>query len=98
VPTRVLVDGDFVYGENAQSSTLQVARRAAGDGDAGLVLTTVQELVFGTNTFPQGAAKVGSTLWVPLSGGDASGTATAGQRVIEGNVANPASQGQVEEG
>lgn len=91
VPNQVLVDGDFVYVVNAQSSTLQVARRGAGDGDAGLVLTTVQELVFGTNTFPQGAAKVGSALWVPLYGGYGSGTADAGQRVLEVNVENPAS-------
>jgi hypothetical protein len=91
VPNQVLVDGDFVYVVNAQSSTLQVARRGAGDGDAGLVLTTVQEFVFGANTFPQGAAKVGRSLWVPLYGGYGANTADAGQRVIEVNVENPTS-------
>jgi len=91
VPNQVLVDGEFAYVVNAQSGTLQVVRRGAGDGDAGLVLTTVQEFVFGANTFPQGAAKVGSSVWVPLYGGYGSATADAGQRVIEVNVENPAS-------
>lgn len=89
VPNQVLVDGDFVYVVNAQSGTLQVARRGAGDGDAGVPLSTVQELVFGANTFPQALAKVGSALWVPLYGGYGAGSADAGQRVIEVNVADP---------
>jgi hypothetical protein len=90
VPNQVLVDGDFVYVVNAQSGTLQVVRRGAGDGDAGIALSTVQELVFGANTYPQGAAKAGSSLWVPLYGGYGLGTLDAGQRVIEVNVDDPA--------
>lgn len=90
VPNQVLVDGEWLYVVNAQSGTLQVLKRGAADGDAGLPLTTVQELVFGANTFPQGAAKVGSSLWVPLYGGYGASTVDAGQRVVEVSVADPA--------
>jgi hypothetical protein len=90
VPNQVLVDGEWVYVINAQSGTLQVLRRGAADSDAGLPLVTVQELGFGPNTFPQGAAKVGSSLWVPLYGGYGAATVDAGQRVVEVNVADPA--------
>ena len=89
VPNQVLVDGEFVYVVNAQSGTLQVAKRGAGDGDAGLPLSTIQEFVFGANTFPQAMAKVGSTLWVPLYGGYGAGSADAGQRVIQVDISDP---------
>jgi hypothetical protein len=41
------------------------------------------------NTFPQGVAKVGSTLWVPLYGGFGASGADAGQEVARLDVSNP---------
>jgi hypothetical protein len=89
VPNQVVVDGPWVYVVNAESGTLQVVRRASADGDAGLALSTVQEFVIGANTYPQGIAKVGQTLWIPLYGGYGATAADAGQRVIEVNVEDP---------
>lgn len=89
VPNQLVVDGQWVYVVNAESGTLQVVRRAAADGDAGLALSTAQEFVIGGNTFPQGIAKVGSSLWLPLYGGFGASAADAGQRLLEVNVDDP---------
>lgn len=91
VPNQLLVDGEFLYVVNAESGTLQVVRRGSADGDAGLPLSTVQELPFGANTYPQALAKVGSSVWVPLYGGYGASAADAGQRVVEVDVSSPAS-------
>lgn len=89
VPNQVLVDGEWLYVVNAQSGTLQVARLGASDGDAGVPVRTVQEVVFGANTFPQAVARVGTSLWVPLYGGYGASSADAGQRLLEVDVADP---------
>lgn len=99
VPNQVLADGDYVYVVNAGSGTLQVLRRGAEGSDGGvsldagegLGLATVAELNFGTNTFPQGVAKLGAALYVPLYGGFDSTTAPAGQKVAKVNVSTPES-------
>jgi hypothetical protein len=64
-------------------------------GDAGVGLVTIGELDFGANTFPQAIAKLGSAVWVPLYGGFGSSGATAGQKVIQVDVTNPASPASV---
>jgi hypothetical protein len=91
VPNQVVVDGAFAFVINAESGTVQVVRRGEADGDAGLPLSTVQELVLGPNTFPQGAVKVGNSLWVPLYGGFGAAAADAGQGLVEIDVSTPAS-------
>ena len=100
VPNQVLVDGTTVYIVNAASGTLQVLQQGSevssdvfinDAGAAGEVpLVTVAELPLGMNSYPQGIAKVGSSLWVPLYGGFGSGPeVNAGQKVLEVSVANP---------
>jgi hypothetical protein len=91
VPNQVLVDGDVAYVVNAESGTLQVVRKGPADGDAGLALSTVQELVLGANTFPQGLVKVGASVWIPLYGGFGAAAADAGQRLLEVDVSTPES-------
>lgn len=97
VPNQLLVDGEWLYVVNAESGTLQVVRRGADDGDAGLVLSTVQELPFGANTFPQALVKTGSSVWVPLYGGYGATNADAGQRVLEVDISVPSSPRVVNE-
>jgi hypothetical protein len=97
VPNQLLVDGDVVYVVNAESGTLQVVRRGPPDGDAGLPLSTVQELVLGANTFPQGLVKAGTSVWIPLYGGFGAAAADAGQRLLEVDVSTPASPRVVNE-
>jgi hypothetical protein len=97
VANQVLVDRPYVYVANASSGTLQVLKEGVDAGvvrlDAGvegtLVLGTVAEVQLGMNTFPQGVAKVGSTLWVPLYGGFGASGADAGQEVARLDVSNP---------
>lgn len=100
VPNQVLVDGTTVYVINAQSGTLQVLEPSDGgvvddggvtlDGGAGgLALTTVAELPLGANTWPEGLAKVGTDLWIPLYGGFGATAAAAGQKVLQVSVADP---------
>ena len=104
VPNQVLVDAPFVYVVNAQTGTLQVLERdgqALPDGgevqpdsdggfaQGGVGLVTVAELPFGANTWPQGVAKVGTGLWVPLYGGYGATAAAEGQKVVRVSVANP---------
>ena len=97
VPNQVLVDGEYVYVVNAGSGTLQVLRQGAdagvielGEGVApALSLGTVAELPFGANTFPQGAVKLGSALWVPLYGGIGAEAADAGQVLQLVDVTDP---------
>jgi len=98
VPNQALVDGDFVYLANAGSGTLQVLQKnnTTGVVDLGsgvtppLTLGTVAELQLGMNTFPQGSAKVGNTLYVPLYGGLGAAAADAGQEVQLIDVSTPA--------
>lgn len=99
VPNQVLVDRPFVYVVNAGSGTVTVLREGADAGvlqlDAGvegaLALGVVAEVALGMNTFPQGLAKVGSTLWVPLYGGYGAEAADAGQELAKIDVTNPSS-------
>lgn len=99
VPNQVLVDRPFVYVVNAGSGTVQVLREGTDGGgaielDAGiegtLALVTVAELNLGMNTFPQGLAKVGTQLWVPLYGGYGAEAADAGQELQKIDISNPA--------
>lgn len=99
VPNQVLVDAPWVYVVNAQSGTLQVLKAGATAGQValdagvapGVALGTVAEVSFGMNSYPQGAAKVGTTLYVPLYGGTSAATAGAGQAVARVDVTDPAS-------
>ncbi|MCA2977372.1 MAG: hypothetical protein INH41_12575 [Myxococcaceae bacterium] len=91
VPNQLLVAQDLVYVVNAESGTLQVVRRGPPDGDAGLPLSTIQELVLGPNTFPQGLVKLGTSLWIPLYGGFGGAASDAGQRLVEVDVSTPTS-------
>jgi hypothetical protein len=97
-PNQVLVDAPYVYVVNATGGSLQVLKRGGGDGgvvlsDAGLggalELATVAELPLGDNSYPEGAAKLGSTLYVPLYGGFGAGAADAGQQVVLVDVSAP---------
>ena len=98
VPNQVLVDRPFVYVVNAGSGTLTVLREGSDAGvirlDAGvegtLVLGAVAELPLGMNTFPQGVAKLGTQLWVPLYGGYGADAADAGQELAKVDITNPA--------
>jgi hypothetical protein len=98
VPNQVLVDGQLVYVINAGTHTLQVLREGAEDGgvlrfDAGVAATalgTIGEVSFGMNAFPQGMAKVGAQLFVPLYGGYGAEAADAGQAIVKVDVSNPA--------
>ena len=97
VPNQVLVDRPFVYVVNAGSGTLLVLREGTDAGvltlDAGvegmLTLGAVAELALGMNSFPQGMAKVGTQLWVPLYGGYGAAAADAGQELAKVDIANP---------
>jgi hypothetical protein len=98
VATQLLVDRPYVYVANAGSGSVLVLQEGVDAGvitlDAGadgtLLLGTVTEVQLGMNSFPQGVAKVGSTLWVPLYGGVGSAAADAGQEVAKIDVTNPA--------
>lgn len=98
VPNQLLVDRPYVYVVNAGSGSLLVLKEGVDAGvvqlDAGvqgtLVLGAVAELPLGMNTFPQGVAKVGSTLYVPLYGGYGAEAADAGQELAKIDVTNPA--------
>lgn len=98
VPNQVLVDRPYVYVVNAGSGTLLVLREGADAGilrlDAGvegtLTLGSVAELALGMNTFPQGVARLGTQLWVPLYGGYGAEAADAGQELAKVDISNPA--------
>lgn len=98
VPNQMLVDRPFVYVVNAGAGTLLVLKEGVDAGvvtlDAGvegaLVLGAVAELQLGMNSFPQGVAKVGSMLFVPLYGGYGAEAADAGQVLAKVDVTNPA--------
>lgn len=97
VPNQVVVDLPYVYVVNAGTGSLQVLKEGADAGiitlpegvEGPLVLGTVAELPLGMNTFPQGAVKVGSTLWIPLYGGIGAAAADAGQALQLVDVADP---------
>ncbi|MHB8874783.1 MAG: MXAN_6577-like cysteine-rich protein [Myxococcaceae bacterium] len=55
----------------------------------GLQLTTVGELSFGPNSFPEGMAKLGNFLYVPLYGGYGAAAAAVGQKVVKVDISNP---------
>jgi hypothetical protein len=91
VPNQVLVDGEFIYVVNAESGSLQVLQKTGtGARNGELLLSTVAELWLGQNTYPQGAAKLGDSLWLPLYGGDGAIAAAAGQKVVRVSIENPA--------
>lgn len=101
VATQVIVDGTVSYVVNAGTGTLQVLRLGADAGvitlDAGvsgLPLGTIAELNFGMNSFPEGAAKVGDFVWVPLNGGTGD-AADAGGMVVKVSVTDPSSPSEV---
>lgn len=96
-PNQVITDGQYVFVANAGAGSVQAIRNygatfpdggAAADG--GLALVTVHELQLGPNTYPQGMARVGTGLWVPLYGGLGATGAAAGQKVVRIDVTNPA--------
>lgn len=98
VPNQVLVAAPYVYVANAASGTLQVLKVGVDGGDVveldagvtgGVQLGTVAELQLGMNSYPEGVAKVGDSLWVPLFGGFGADGADAGQVVVRVSVANP---------
>ncbi|GMU58549.1 MAG: hypothetical protein AMXMBFR34_03120 [Myxococcaceae bacterium] len=98
VPNQVLVAPPYVYVANAGSGTLQVLKEGFDGGDVilldagvqgGVALGTVAELPLGPNTYPQGLAMLGDTLWVPLYGGFGAAAADAGQEVLAVSVATP---------
>lgn len=98
VPNQVLVAAPYVYVANAASGTLQVLKAGVDAGDVieldagaqgGVLLGTVNELNFGMNSYPQGVAKLGDSLWVPLYGGFGADGADAGQVVVRVSVADP---------
>lgn len=96
VPNQVLVDDTHVYVANAGSGTLQVLEQSEQVStdvridDAGVSgevpLITLAELPLGMNTWPQGVAKIGTSVWVPLYGGAGIEPAKAGQKVLEVSV------------
>jgi hypothetical protein len=102
VPNQVLVDPPYVYLVNAESGTLQVLKRDApvtagdvgvddGGLTGGIALATVAELPLGTNSWPEGLAKLGTSLWIPLYGGFGATAAADGQKVLEVDVTTPES-------
>lgn len=97
VPNQVLVDRPYVYVVNSGAGTLLVLQEGATSGllmldagvDAPLTLGVVTELSLGMNTFPQGLAKLGSHLWIPLYGGYGAVAAEAGQEVLKVDISDP---------
>jgi len=81
-PNHILVDDPYIYIVNSSDNNLQVLQRTgAAAGDAGFPLTTVAQLRFGDNTFPQTIAKIGTHLYISLLSG-------AGA-VAEVDISNP---------
>lgn len=99
VPNQVLVNNTLIFIINASSGTLQVLEQSSAVtsdvriDDAGVSgevpLVTIAELPLGMNTYPQGVAKIGQSLWVPLYGGFGLGPSKAGQKVLEISIADP---------
>jgi hypothetical protein len=91
---QALVVGSNVYVVNAAAGTLQTFKRDADGGNvnqdagvnAGERLSTVSEISFGMNSFPEGVAKLGNELFVPLYGGTGAENADAGQVVVRVSV------------
>lgn len=100
VPNQILVDAPWVYVVNSGAGTLQVLMNFGQSGvfpdggpvgaQPGLALATVAELQLGANSYPEGIAKVGAALWVPLYGGLGAAAAAAGQKVVRIDISNPA--------
>jgi hypothetical protein len=87
---HVLVEGSYAYVVNSGSGTLQILQASGGvDPVEGVEMTTVGEVQFGANSFPQVAVKVANKVYVTLLGGfDAA--ASAGQKVVDVDVTDPA--------
>jgi hypothetical protein len=86
-PHHVFVADPYLYVVNSGDATLQVLVRTgdAGPANAGLPLDAGEgEVSFGPNTFPQAVAKLGTNLYVTLSG-----TGTNGGAIVEVSIANP---------
>lgn len=87
----VLTEDPFVYVVNSVSGTLQIFE-AGGASGGGHELALRAELPLSEtdqgNTFAQGVAKSGSTLYIPLQGGFGA-AAAEGQKVLRVNVSNP---------
>ncbi len=97
VPNQVLVARPYVYVVNAGAGTLQVLAENASMGAvavpgvaSAVSLGTVAELPLGMNSFPQGLARVGDVLWVPLYGGYGAEAADAGQVLVKVDISTPA--------
>lgn len=97
VPNQVIVDRPYVYVVNAGTGTLQVLSESSDAGvltfdagvDGALRLGTVAEISLGMNSYPEGAAKVGNVLYLPLYGGAGAAAADAGQDVARIDVTDP---------
>jgi hypothetical protein len=87
---HLLVEGSYAYVVNSGSGTLQILQASGGvDPVEGVAMTTVGEVQFGQNTFPQVAVKVGNKVYVTLLGGFGT-AASAGQKVVDVDVTDPA--------
>jgi hypothetical protein len=98
VPNQIVVESPLAYVINASSGSLQILREGAQGVDAlwldggqpsGVSMATIGELALGVNTFPQGMARLGDSLWVPLYGGIGATAASAGQAILELSIADP---------
>ncbi|MFP2911967.1 MXAN_6577-like cysteine-rich protein [Pyxidicoccus sp. 3LFB2] len=87
-PNDVFVDPPYVYVADSVNNTLQVLKREGPAQGGGLGLRTVGQVNLGPNTSPQGIAKWGSLLYVPLFGTASNGFAS-GNAVARVDVSNP---------
>jgi hypothetical protein len=87
-PNDVFVDPPYVYVADSVNNTLQVLKREGPAQGGGLGLRTVAQVSLGPNTSPQGIAKWGTQLYVPLFGTASNGFAS-GNTVARLDVSNP---------
>lgn len=97
VPNHFLHAPPYLYVTNAGAGTVLVLKAGETGGrvnlvdgvDAGAVYGAIAEVQLGMNSFPQAAALLGSTLYVPLYGGFTAETADAGQTLALVDVSDP---------
>jgi hypothetical protein len=90
-PNHLLVAAPHVFVLNSTGGTLQILEQTGQAGTEGLTFTTVGELNFGDNTFPQVMVRVADTLYVTLYGGFSGAGIAAGQKVVAVDVSDPTS-------